>query len=120
MLRLVLRQGMGLTLLGLAAGVAGAAFLTRYLSSLLFQTPPLDPATFAGAAAIILLAGLLSGFRRGARSPWIRCGCCGASRPSSQDLFSGDKLSEARIGAQPSNAAIDCEASPRVSSCGAR
>ena len=59
-LRLVFRQGLGLTLLGLAAGVAGAAFLTRYLSSLLFETPPLDPATFAAVGAVLLLAGALA------------------------------------------------------------
>ena len=59
-LRLVLRQGLGLTLAGLAAGAAGAALLTRYLGSLLFETRPLDPTTYTAVAVILLGAGLLA------------------------------------------------------------
>jgi putative ABC transport system permease protein len=57
---LVLSQGLGLTALGLAAGAAGAAALTRFLSSLLFETGPLDPATWAGVALALLAAGALA------------------------------------------------------------
>ena len=43
----VLRQGLAPALSGLGAGLAGAVVLTRFLSSLLFETAPLDPATYA-------------------------------------------------------------------------
>src|SRR5262245_20221496 len=42
-LRLVIRQGMGLTLLGSAIGGAGAVALTRMMKSFLFDVSPVDP-----------------------------------------------------------------------------
>jgi putative ABC transport system permease protein len=45
-IRLVLRQSMVLTVLGIALGLAGAAAVTRYLEGLLFGLTPLDPMTF--------------------------------------------------------------------------
>jgi putative ABC transport system permease protein len=53
---LVLRQGAGLALAGMAIGVAGAAALSRLLEGLLFGLTPLDPTTFAGVSG--LLAGV--------------------------------------------------------------
>jgi ABC-type antimicrobial peptide transport system permease subunit len=59
-LRLVVRQGMALTLAGLAIGLGGAFALTRVLSEFLYQVSVTDPATFAllslSLAAIALLA----------------------------------------------------------------
>jgi putative ABC transport system permease protein len=49
--RLVLKQGIAMTALGVAAGLAGAAVLTRYLESLLFGLAPLDLPTYAAVAA---------------------------------------------------------------------
>jgi putative ABC transport system permease protein len=46
-LRLVVRQGMALTLAGLAIGLGGAFALTRVLSEFLYQVGVTDPATFA-------------------------------------------------------------------------
>jgi len=46
-LRLVVGQGMTLTLIGLAVGLAGAFALTRVLSAFLYQVSVTDPATFA-------------------------------------------------------------------------
>jgi putative ABC transport system permease protein len=57
-LRLVLRQGVGLTAAGLAAGIAGALLLTRSLSTLLFEVSPLDVPTWAAVASVLLAAGL--------------------------------------------------------------
>lgn len=59
-LGLVLRHGLALTGLGLAVGLAGAAVTSRYLSSLLFEMRPLDPATYAGVALLLLAASLLA------------------------------------------------------------
>jgi predicted permease len=53
--RMVVRRGMGQAALGLAAGVAAALFLTRWLDSLLFQISPTDPMTL-GVVTIALIA----------------------------------------------------------------
>src|SRR5215471_4975578 len=53
-MRLVLRQGLQLTLWGVSAGCAGTVPLAMALRSLLFGTGPFDPLTFA--AIVVLLA----------------------------------------------------------------
>lgn len=57
---LIVRQGMVLTAIGIAAGVAGAALTTRALASLLFGTSPLDPATFLAVIILLLIVVLLA------------------------------------------------------------
>ncbi|HZD77883.1 MAG TPA: FtsX-like permease family protein, partial [Acidobacteriaceae bacterium] len=57
-LTLVLRQGLGLALLGIVLGIAGAAGLTRLLSSLLFGVKAIDPVTFLLAATLFLVVAL--------------------------------------------------------------
>ncbi len=57
-LGLVLRQGGAIAIAGLAIGLTGAAWLTRSLSTLLFGVAPLDPATFAGVAALVTTVAL--------------------------------------------------------------
>ena len=59
-LRLVVRQGMMLVLLGLAIGLAGAFALTRVMSSLLFGVTAKDPLTFVAVAAVLSLVALLA------------------------------------------------------------
>ncbi len=54
--RLVLRQGFGLTVAGVAAGLVCAFGLTRLMSSLLFGIAATDPLTFA--AVPVFLAGV--------------------------------------------------------------
>jgi len=45
-LKLIVRQGMSLTAIGIAVGLAGAFALTRLLASLLFGVRATDPMTF--------------------------------------------------------------------------
>jgi putative ABC transport system permease protein len=67
---LVVRQGMGLTLLGLALGIAGAIGVTRLLTGLLYETQPLDAVAFASVAGLLAAVALLACYlpaRRAAR-----------------------------------------------------
>jgi putative ABC transport system permease protein len=52
-LRLVLRQGMGLVLLGLAIGLFGAWALSRVLAGQLYGTSARDPLTYAAVATLL-------------------------------------------------------------------
>lgn len=56
--RLVLRRCFTLSALGIVAGMAGAAGLTRFLQSLLYATTPYDPAVYLIVAAVLLLASV--------------------------------------------------------------
>ncbi|HEV2448003.1 MAG TPA: FtsX-like permease family protein, partial [Candidatus Sulfopaludibacter sp.] len=53
--RNVLRQGLILTLCGLAAGLAASLFLTRFLRSMLYGVGTTDLLTF-GSVAVVLSA----------------------------------------------------------------
>ena len=55
-LRLVGREGITLVGIGLIAGLAASALLTRALEGLLFEIEPLDPATYLAASVVMLLA----------------------------------------------------------------
>jgi predicted permease len=61
-LRLILGQGLGLALAGIAAGLAGAFAATRVMSALLFHVSATDPATFAAVALCFLLIALAASF----------------------------------------------------------
>lgn len=54
-LKLVIRQGMSLVLLGVGIGLLGAVGLTRVIASLLFEVGAKDPATFVGVAVLLAL-----------------------------------------------------------------
>jgi predicted permease len=56
--RMVLRQGMTLALLGVGIGLALALGASRLLGSLLFGVGASDPMTFAGAAVLFVAIGL--------------------------------------------------------------
>jgi putative ABC transport system permease protein len=57
-LRLVLRQGLALTLSGLTIGAAIAAASMRVLSTLLLQVTAMDPLTYGAACAVLLVFSL--------------------------------------------------------------
>jgi len=59
-LGLVVRQGLALTLVGIVCGLAGAAGMTRFLSSLLYGVRPTDPLTFLAVSALLTGVALLA------------------------------------------------------------
>ncbi len=59
-LRLVVRQGMRLTLPGVVVGLAGAYALTRYLRGLLYEITPTDLVTYASITVFISAVALLA------------------------------------------------------------
>jgi len=59
-LRLVLRQGLSLALLGLSIGLVLSFALTRALSSQLFGVSATDPLTYLGVALLLLSVALLA------------------------------------------------------------
>ena len=59
-LKLVVRQGMLLTLAGVILGLLGAFALTRVMQSLLFGVTAKDPFTFAAVAVILAIVALLA------------------------------------------------------------
>jgi putative ABC transport system permease protein len=59
-LRLVLGNGVKLIAIGLVIGVAAAALLTRWLTSLLFAVKPLDPIMFVAAVTVLASVALVA------------------------------------------------------------
>ncbi len=59
-LRMVVRQGMTLTVIGVVAGLAGAFVLTRVMANLLFGVGANDPATFLAISALLLAVSFLA------------------------------------------------------------
>ncbi|MEE8116728.1 MAG: ABC transporter permease [Gemmatimonadales bacterium] len=69
-LRLVIREGMFVTAIGIGAGLAGALVVARGLRSLLFEVSPADPVTLLGVCLLLVGTALLSCYipaRRAAR-----------------------------------------------------
>ena len=60
LLRLVIGQGLSLTLIGTAIGLAGAFGLTRLMTSLVYGVKVSDPLTFIGSALVLLLVSLFA------------------------------------------------------------
>ena len=56
----MVREGALLALAGIAAGLAGALALTRFLASLLFDLSPTDPATLGAVAVALALVAVLA------------------------------------------------------------
>jgi putative ABC transport system permease protein len=59
-LRLVVRQGMTMALIGLALGLVGAFFASRVLIGMLYGISPTDPLTFTGVSIVLLVVALLA------------------------------------------------------------
>ncbi len=68
--RLVFQHVGVLIAAGLAVGLAGSLWAARFVEALLFQLEARDPVTFAGAAAVLVVVGVLAAWmpaRRAAR-----------------------------------------------------
>ncbi len=61
-LALVVKQGMALVVIGIAAGFLLAAGMTRLISGMLFGITATDPLTFAGVAALLGSVALLANY----------------------------------------------------------
>ena len=61
-LQLVLRRAIVHASAGIALGVLGAAMLTRYLQTLLFEVTPFDPMTFVGGAGAFALVAMVAAY----------------------------------------------------------
>jgi predicted permease len=78
-IRLVLRRTVLLIAVGTALGTAGALVVTRFISSMLYDVRPRDPATFLSAVALLMLIALAAGYlpaRRAARIDPVRAIRC--------------------------------------------
>ena len=58
--RLIVGQGLALTLIGVALGSAGAFALTRLITGLLYGVSPTDPTTFLAVAILLSAVALLA------------------------------------------------------------
>jgi putative ABC transport system permease protein len=61
-LRMVVGEGMLLTLLGVVIGLLGAAVLTRSLQALLFDTRAVDPLTFGAVSALLIAIAFIASY----------------------------------------------------------
>jgi ABC-type antimicrobial peptide transport system permease subunit len=75
LVRTIVRDALGLVVIGLAIGLGGALALARTLESELFNVVPTDPVTFTGVALMLgaagLLASLLPAWRAAAVDPLV-------------------------------------------------
>jgi putative ABC transport system permease protein len=69
-IRLVLRQALGLALIGTTIGLVGAIAVAKVLTTLIPTAKPTDPLTLAAVSALLLASAFLAGYgpaRRGSR-----------------------------------------------------
>jgi ABC-type antimicrobial peptide transport system permease subunit len=59
---MILKQSLLLAAIGLPIGMAGAVAGTKAIESLLYDLPAGDPATLAGAAAVMLVVSAIAGY----------------------------------------------------------
>jgi putative ABC transport system permease protein len=60
--RLVLREALIPVVLGLVTGLAASVWLSRYLSSLLYEIAPHDPATFVAVMALLVTVAAVAAY----------------------------------------------------------
>jgi putative ABC transport system permease protein len=62
LVRMVVRQALALALAGIALGAAGAAALSRYLTTLVYGVKPADPGTFAAVALLLMAVAIAASY----------------------------------------------------------
>ena len=67
-LRMVVGQAMGLAVIGLVAGAAGAWLLTQFMQKLLFGVTPSDPLTFGAVSLLLALVAAIAASVPGLRA----------------------------------------------------
>ena len=60
--RMFVQEGLALTAMGVTVGLAAAAGVSRFLAALLFHVKPLDPATYAATAMILVAAAAMASY----------------------------------------------------------
>ena len=61
-LRLVISNGLMLTLLGIAIGLAASFAASRLISTLLFETSATDPVAFSSSALLFIIVAFLASY----------------------------------------------------------
>jgi predicted permease len=61
-LKMIVRQGMTLTLIGVVIGLVAAFLVTRFMESLLYGVAATDPVTFMGVSLVLAAVALLATF----------------------------------------------------------
>jgi putative ABC transport system permease protein len=80
-IRMILVQGLGAAVVGIAVGILGAMTLTSLLRDMLFSVTPFDPITFAGVAGLMLATATLACYLPARRATTVdpvsalRAGC---------------------------------------------
>jgi predicted permease len=69
--RMIVAQGMRITVWGVAVGLGGALAFTRVMASLLYDVAPNDPATFAVTLSILITCVLLACWRPALRAALV-------------------------------------------------
>ena len=83
LVRLVLREGVSVTLAGVGLGMVAAGLLTRLMTRLLFGTSPLDALSFSLGPALLVVVGIAPpSFPRCAPRRSIPRGSCGENELS--------------------------------------
>jgi ABC-type antimicrobial peptide transport system permease subunit len=62
LLRMVVKGGLKLALLGITFGVVGGFITARLIASLLFGVAPTDAGTFAGVCVVLFLAAMIASY----------------------------------------------------------
>jgi predicted permease len=61
--RMIVREALGLTLTGSAIGFVFAALISQVLAGFLYGIPPVDPVTFGGTTLLFVAVGLIACYR---------------------------------------------------------
>ena len=66
--QLILRNGLSLTMIGLAIGLGASYYLVRVMRAILYEVEPSDPMAVVGASVLLLLTALVACWRPARRA----------------------------------------------------